>query len=358
MRGRSARPGRGDPASLLAPSARTPPCGASSVQPKYRDPRPLGRYEAQVFSQSGGGRDPRRRSSAGSARPTGDSSRSAWGTASRTIPPTCWPGRMAGGLDRGKRGGPCGAARAHFREPLARGALAIERTDGDRRERRPDAAAARCRPAFDLLSVDVDRNTWYVWEALSELPAARGRDRVQLDHAPVGRVGRGVRRGEALEPHVRFQCLAASYRTTHSSVEGDGRVVLDKHHARTVVRERLPDVPRVRSTSMLSRSKAGGTPRGALSGPRSPRSPSIPGWPARRGPADPGNAPAPRRGPGRSVDPGGASPGPAGRPYCSSRPVPHADLDEPPIGGADPPGRSPRGSRPPPLWETPGPRTG
>jgi hypothetical protein len=134
------------------------------AQPKYRDPRRLAPYEAQVFSQSGEdgilaeifrriGTTDRRFVEIG----VGD------GLENNTtyLLSGGWQGAWFEGSEAAVR-----RARAHFQAPIARGALVIERTIATAESIAPTLAAASVPAEFDLLSVDVDRNTYYVWEAL------------------------------------------------------------------------------------------------------------------------------------------------------------------------------------------------
>ena len=135
------------------------------TSPKYQDARRLARHEAQVFSQSGEdgilaeifrrvGTTDRRFVEIG----VGD------GLENNTtyLLSSGWQGVWLEGSEASVR-----RAQAHFREPIGRGALRIEQTIVTAESVVASLAGASVPTEFDLLSVDVDRNTYYVWAALA-----------------------------------------------------------------------------------------------------------------------------------------------------------------------------------------------
>ncbi len=149
---------------LLAVAADTAVRGLLDT-PKYQDPRRLNRYEAQVFSQSGEdgilgeifrriGTTDRRFVEIGVG--NGLENNTAYLLAQG------WHGTWIDGSARA-----LAEARGHFRDPLARGELAIQESMVTAENVGPTLQALGVPPAFDLLSIDVDRNTWYVWQALA-----------------------------------------------------------------------------------------------------------------------------------------------------------------------------------------------
>ena len=132
---------------------------------KYRDSRRLAMYEAQVFSQSGEdgilaeifgrvGTTERRFVEIG----VGD------GLENNTtyLLARGWQGLWVEGSGSAVR-----RAREHFREPIARGSLAIEQAMVTAESIGALLANASVPAEFDLLSIDVDRNTYYIWAALT-----------------------------------------------------------------------------------------------------------------------------------------------------------------------------------------------
>ncbi|MEO6056995.1 MAG: hypothetical protein ABIQ49_09165 [Gemmatimonadales bacterium] len=133
--------------------------------PKYRDARRLARYEAQVFSQSGEdgilgeifrriGSSDRRFVEIGVG--NGLENNTTYLLAGG------WRGVWLEGSALAVR-----EARKHFQAPLSRGDLVIEETIVTAESVGPSLATAGVPTEFDLLSIDVDRNTYYVWEALA-----------------------------------------------------------------------------------------------------------------------------------------------------------------------------------------------
>lgn len=135
------------------------------ADPKYHDARRLNRYEAQVFSQSGEdgilgeifrriGTVDRRFVEIG----VGD------GLENNTtyLLARGWQGAWLDG------NAPALAdARRHFRGPLDEGRLVIQEAMVTAESAGPALSALGIPTEFDLLSIDVDRNTWYIWEALA-----------------------------------------------------------------------------------------------------------------------------------------------------------------------------------------------
>jgi hypothetical protein len=132
---------------------------------RYRDPRRLNRYEAQVFSQSG-----EDGILSEIFRRIGETDRYfvEIGVGNGLENNTSYL------LARGWRGtwleGDTSAvahAREHFREPIAAGRLAVAETlvTAENVSERLDGLGVPREP--DLLSIDVDRNTYYVWRALT-----------------------------------------------------------------------------------------------------------------------------------------------------------------------------------------------
>lgn len=133
--------------------------------PKYRDARRLAMYEAQVFSQSGEdgilaeifrriGTTDRRFVEIG----VGD------GLENNTtyLLSSGWRGVWLEGNPALVHG-----VREHFHEPISAGALTIQQTIVTAEGVGQSLEAALVPAEFDLLSVDVDRNTYYVWAALT-----------------------------------------------------------------------------------------------------------------------------------------------------------------------------------------------
>ena len=132
---------------------------------RFRDPRRLHAHEAQVFSQSGEdgiigeifrriGPASRRFVEIG----VGD------GLENNTayLLARGWSGSWLEGSARAVR-----EARHHFRGPVAAGRLAILETMVTAEGVVPALESLGVPIEFDLLSVDVDRNTYYVWQALA-----------------------------------------------------------------------------------------------------------------------------------------------------------------------------------------------
>jgi hypothetical protein len=135
--------------------------------PKYRDTRRLNQYEAQVFSQSGEdgiigeifrriGATDRRFVEIGVG--DGLENNTAYLLAGG------WRGVWLEGSAASVRD-----AREHFRRPVASGHLTIHLGLVTAETVGPTLATLGVTPEPDLLSVDVDRNTYYVWQALAEL---------------------------------------------------------------------------------------------------------------------------------------------------------------------------------------------
>jgi hypothetical protein len=133
--------------------------------PRHADTRRLNRYEAQVFSQSGEdgilaeifrriGTSDRRFVEVGVG--NGLENNTTYLLAGG------WTGVWLEGSAASLR-----EARQHFRDPLARGALLIQETIVTAERVAASLAGAGVPIEFDLLSIDVDRNTYYIWEALS-----------------------------------------------------------------------------------------------------------------------------------------------------------------------------------------------
>ncbi|HUR96103.1 MAG TPA: hypothetical protein VMY76_16100 [Gemmatimonadales bacterium] len=132
--------------------------------PKYADTRRLARYEGEVFSQSGEdgilseifrriGTSNRHFVEIG----VGD------GLENNTtyLLARGWRGAWFEGS-----GSALELARRHFHDPVARGDLRIAQTIVTAETIGASLAEAAVPEEFDLLSIDVDRNTYYVWEAL------------------------------------------------------------------------------------------------------------------------------------------------------------------------------------------------
>jgi hypothetical protein len=132
---------------------------------RYRDPRRLNGHEAQVFSQSGEdgiiGEIFRRIGPAGRrfveiGVGNGLENNTAYLLAQG------WSGSWLEGSAHAVR-----EARHLFRRPLAASRLAILETMVTAEGVVPALESLGVSTEFDLLSVDVDRNTYYVWEALA-----------------------------------------------------------------------------------------------------------------------------------------------------------------------------------------------
>ncbi|MEP6689137.1 MAG: hypothetical protein ABJC36_12385 [Gemmatimonadales bacterium] len=131
---------------------------------RYQDARRLNRYEAQVFSQSGEdgiigeifrriGSTDRRFVEIG----VGD------GLENNTsyLLARGWRGAWLEG-----NGAALADARRHFATPLQRGDLMIQETVVTAESAGATLTALGIPAELDLLSIDVDRNTWYIWKAL------------------------------------------------------------------------------------------------------------------------------------------------------------------------------------------------
>ena len=132
---------------------------------RYRDPRRLNGHEAQVFSQSGEdgiiGEIFRRIGPAGRrfveiGVGNGLENNTAY------LLSQGWSGSWLEGSAQAVR-----EARHHFRGPLADGRLAILERMVTAEGVVPALESLGVPADFDLLSLDVDRNTYYVWEALA-----------------------------------------------------------------------------------------------------------------------------------------------------------------------------------------------
>lgn len=132
---------------------------------RYQDARRLNRFEAQVFSQSGEdgiiaeifrriGTTDRRFVEIG----VGD------GLENNTtyLLARGWRGAWLEG-DRAA----VAEARRHFARPIETGGLAIQETIVTAESVAASLTSLGIPAEFDFLSVDVDRNTWYIWEALA-----------------------------------------------------------------------------------------------------------------------------------------------------------------------------------------------
>jgi hypothetical protein len=132
---------------------------------RHRDARRLNRYEAQVFSQSGEdgiigeifrriGSTDRRFLEIG----VGD------GLENNTtyLLARGWRGTWLEG-----NGAALADARRHFAAPLQRGDLVIQETMVTAESVGGTLTALAIPAELDLLSIDVDRNTWYIWKALA-----------------------------------------------------------------------------------------------------------------------------------------------------------------------------------------------
>lgn len=133
--------------------------------PKYRDPRRLNQYEAQVFSQSGEdgilgeifrriGTTDRRFVEIGVG--DGLENNTAYLLAGG------WSGVWLEGSAESVR-----QATRNFREPVASGRLVIHHGLVTAESIGPSLANLGVGAEPDLVSIDVDRNTYYVWQALS-----------------------------------------------------------------------------------------------------------------------------------------------------------------------------------------------
>jgi hypothetical protein len=136
------------------------------AQPRYSDPKRLLRYEQQVFSQNGEdgalaeifrriGTTDRRFVEVG----VGD------GLENITVfwLAQGWQGCWLEGDEKCIAG-----IREHFWQPLAKGDLVLRQTFITAENIAGLLAELKVPREFDLLSVDIDRNTWFVWQALKE----------------------------------------------------------------------------------------------------------------------------------------------------------------------------------------------
>ncbi|MRR52695.1 MAG: hypothetical protein EG825_17630, partial [Rhodocyclaceae bacterium] len=137
------------------------------AQPRYSDPKRLHRFEQQVFSQNGEdgvlaeifrrvGTTDRRFLEIG----VGDGLENC----TTFFLGQGWKGWWIDGDDAAVE-----KIHRHFWQPLKRGELVVRRALVTAENIAQIVAELKVPTEFDLFSLDIDRNTWYVWQALKHL---------------------------------------------------------------------------------------------------------------------------------------------------------------------------------------------